>query len=117
MATNHLYRPGSITNAAVETVFAIREGRLPPINPQPRLEYVHPLERISADRTLHWGLLLWLDFHHDYWSYGDTQQTAPEGVLHHASPYYGHSYDNNPFSATFRHRTYSTQRGDPRGGP
>lgn len=110
MTTNHHFRPGSLTNAALETVFAIREGRLPPINPHPRLEYVRPIERISADRTLRRGLLLWLDFHHDYWSYGDTQHTAPEGVLnpHPDNPYYGHSYDNNPLSATFRHRTYPT---------
>jgi hypothetical protein len=104
------FRPHSTTNAALETIFAIREGRLPPVNQNPRLAYVHPTTRISADRTLRWGLLFWLDFHHDYWSYGDTQQTAPEGVLNPQpdNPYYGHSYDNNPLSATFRHRTYPT---------
>jgi len=101
---SHPLGENSITRAALELRLAIGQGRLPRINPRPRLPYIHPITRISANRTMGDALLLWLDYHHDYWTYGDTQHTAPEGVLNPRSPYYGHSYDNNPFSPTFRQR-------------
>ncbi len=74
---------------------AIASGALPP-TATPTQPYRHPTKRISADRTQDPLWLLALDAS-DYRRFGDTQATAPEGVLNPKSPFYGQRFVNyNP---------------------
>jgi hypothetical protein len=96
--TDHtILRAGSLTQLAIDVKKRIFTGALPMKNPHPTSEvYVHPTKRPSADRRPNApikALWDWLDLS-DYLVFGDTQETADEGVLHPASPYYGCSFVN-----------------------
>jgi hypothetical protein len=90
-------RTGSLTQLALDVKERLRTGALPKKNPHPESRvYVHPTKRPSADRRPNApikALWDWMDLS-DYLVFGDTQETADEGVLHPASLYYGQSFVN-----------------------
>jgi hypothetical protein len=93
-------QPGFLTQIAEDFRQGLEEGHLARKNPNPKGEYVHPVRRVSADRRddspikAIWGLL----DASDYRQYGDTQETADEGVLNPNSPHYKKSFINYDWS-------------------
>jgi hypothetical protein len=69
-----------------------KEGRIP-MTVTPVEGYEHPYNRLSVYRMgAPEALTRVFDFF-DYDTYGDTQATAPEGVLNPQSPYFGKARD------------------------